>query len=90
MRVIEVESKTQTMAVIYARVSSVAQLQKGHGLESQTTRCREFAKHKGYEVVEVFHDKAVSGGVVDRPRHNGNACFHQRAAVNLALYCPHR
>ena len=33
-------------AVIYCRVSSVAQLQKGHGNGSQETRCREFARHK--------------------------------------------
>ena len=54
-------------AVIYARVSSAAQLQKGHGIESQITRCREFARMKGYEVTEVFTDEAVSGGVTDRP-----------------------
>ena len=56
-----------TTAVIYARVSSVAQMQKGHGLGSQETRCREFARMKGYEVTEVFCDEAVSGGIIDRP-----------------------
>ena len=55
------------LAVIYARVSSVAQMQKGHGLGSQETRCREFAKMKGYEVADVFCDEAVSGGLIDRP-----------------------
>ena len=54
-------------AVIYCRVSSVAQLQKGHGNSSQETRCREFARHKGYDVVEVFADEAISGGLTDRP-----------------------
>jgi site-specific DNA recombinase len=54
-------------AVIYCRVSSVAQMQKGHGIASQETRCREFARLKGYEVERVFVDEAVSGGVVDRP-----------------------
>lgn len=54
-------------AVIYCRVSSVAQLQKGHGIASQETRCREFARMKGYEVVQVFTDEAVSGGLIDRP-----------------------
>jgi len=54
-------------AVIYCRVSSAAQVSKGHGLESQETRCREFAKLKGYEVDAVFQDAAVSGGIVDRP-----------------------
>lgn len=30
------------------------------------TRCREFAKHKGYKVVKVFLDDA-SGGLINRP-----------------------
>ncbi len=53
--------------VIYCRVSSAAQMQKGHGLASQETRCREFARMKGYEVVQVFSDEAVSGGLINRP-----------------------
>ncbi|WP_208354245.1 recombinase family protein, partial [Pseudaestuariivita rosea] len=53
-------------AVIYARVSSVAQLKKGDGLASQESRCREYARYKGYEVVEVFQDNR-SGGDADRP-----------------------
>ena len=56
----------QQAAVIYARVSSVQQKTQGHGLESQETRCREFATYKGYEVAEVFRDDA-SGGITDRP-----------------------
>ena len=62
------KAKSETAsAVIYARVSSVAQMQKGHGLGSQETRCREFARLKGYEVADVFCDEAVSGGIIDRP-----------------------
>ena len=56
-----------TTAVVYCRVSSAAQMQKGHGLASQETRCREFARMKGYEVVQVFIDEAVSGGLINRP-----------------------
>ena len=55
------------IAVIYTRISSVAQSKKGHGLASQETRCREFARMKGYPVEMVFSDRAVSGGMVDRP-----------------------
>ena len=57
---------TQQPAVIYARVSSVQQKTQGHGLESQETRCREFATYKGYKVVETFRDDA-SGSIVGRP-----------------------
>ena len=43
------------------------EVEEGHGLESQETRCREFAKARRYEVTEVFYDKAVSGGLSERP-----------------------
>ncbi len=55
-------------AVIYCRVSSLKQVKEGHGLESQDTRCREYAKLKKYEVVKAFHDEGVSGGMIDRPK----------------------
>ena len=59
---------TQTRkAVIYCRVSTKNQIKEGDGLGSQETRCREYARHKGYEVAEVFRDEGVSGGLIDRP-----------------------
>lgn len=58
------EEKQQ--AIIYCRVSSVAQLTKGDGLASQESRCREYARYKGYEVLEVFKDNKSSGDM-DRP-----------------------
>src|SRR2546421_380064 len=56
-------------AVIYCRVSSERQVKEGDGLNSQETRCRDFAKTKGYQVVKVFKDEAVSGALLkdDRP-----------------------
>ena len=53
-------------AVVYCRVSSVKQTTVGDGLRSQETRCREFARLKGYTVTQVFEDD-VSGKLVDRP-----------------------
>jgi len=35
-------------------------------LESQTTRCREFARYKGLTIVETFKD-TKSGAMIDRP-----------------------
>jgi site-specific DNA recombinase len=55
-----------TNAVIYCRVSSVAQTTRGDGLGSQETRCREFAGYRRYNVVKVFKDD-LSGSVVERP-----------------------
>ncbi len=57
----------QQKAVIYCRVSSVAQVTRGHGLDSQESRCRDFAQFKGYEVDSVFRDEGVSGNLIDRP-----------------------
>ncbi|SNZ21335.1 Recombinase zinc beta ribbon domain-containing protein [Cohaesibacter gelatinilyticus] len=59
------ESK-QILAIIYCRVSSLKQKTVGGGLASQETRCREFARMKGYDIVAVFSDD-VSGGLTDRP-----------------------
>ena len=56
----------QSKAVIYCRVSSKAQTTRGDGLGSQETRCREYAKYKGYEVEKVFTDD-VSGSLIKRP-----------------------
>lgn len=53
-------------AVIYCRVSGTKQVREGDGLGSQETRCREFAGHKGYDVVKVFKDD-MSGKLAARP-----------------------
>ncbi|WP_420133237.1 recombinase family protein [Rhodopseudomonas sp.] len=55
-----------TKAIIYCRVSDEEQVKKGHGLKSQEATCREFAKYRGYEVVEVFHEN-LSGKYSERP-----------------------
>lgn len=53
-------------ALIYCRVSSDRQVKEGHGLEGQELRCRKYAELHGYEVVAVFRDEGVSGGIIDR------------------------
>ena len=58
--------KGNSKAVIYCRVSDVKQTTRGTGLQSQETRCREYASFRGHEVVQVFTDDA-SGGMINRP-----------------------
>jgi len=53
-------------AIIYCRVSSDRQVKEGHGLQGQEQRCRSYAEAHGYDVVEVFKDEGVSGGIIDR------------------------
>jgi site-specific DNA recombinase len=54
-------------AIVYCRISSVAQSKKGDGLQSQETRCREYCGFKNYSVVKVVYDRAVSGKLLERP-----------------------
>ncbi len=55
-------------AVIYCRVSSKGQETDGHGLESQETRCRQYAETKGYAVTAVFPDTMTgAGSFMQRP-----------------------
>ncbi|MGH1414828.1 MAG: recombinase family protein [Pelagimonas sp.] len=56
------QTNSPDKAVIYCRVSSRAQETEGHGLESQETRCRQYAAAKGYEVVATFPDTISGGG----------------------------
>jgi len=58
-------NESRAIAVIYTRVSSSGQIKNGDGLNSQETRCREFARARDYHVVEVFQD-GVSGGMLNR------------------------
>ena len=55
-------------ALIYCRVSSVAQTHRGHGLDGQESRCRDYAVAQGYQVEEVFPDDVSGGGdFMNRP-----------------------
>ena len=54
-------------AVIYCRVSSSKQVREGHGLDGQESRCRNYAKSNGREIVKVFREEGVSGGLSERP-----------------------
>ncbi|MCP4184981.1 MAG: recombinase family protein, partial [Hyphomicrobiales bacterium] len=55
-------TKEPIKALIYCRVSSKSQEEEGHGLDSQETRCREYARIKGYIVEAVFPDTITGGG----------------------------
>lgn len=59
-------SVNQQQAVIYCRVSGAKQVREGDGLASQETRCREYAKYKGYGVLDVFTDD-MTGKAASRP-----------------------
>lgn len=62
----EMSDQDLRKAVIYCRVSTKKQTEKGDGLQSQETRCREYAGYRNLEVTHSFKD-AKSGFGVNRP-----------------------
>lgn len=72
-------------AVIYCRVSSDRQAREGSGLSSQETRCREYAAQNGYDVIKVFKDEGISGGLLpyERPGATALLSFLERQKENF-------
>ncbi|WP_457488886.1 recombinase family protein, partial [Tardiphaga sp. P5_C10] len=66
MKKLKQQLLSTTKAIIYCRVSAEEQVKKGHGLKSQEAVCREFARYRGYEVIEVFNEN-LSGKITERP-----------------------
>jgi DNA invertase Pin-like site-specific DNA recombinase len=54
-----------TNAVIYARYSSAGQNEQS--IEAQTRICKEFGESKGFNIVNIYADKARTGINDDRP-----------------------
>ncbi len=61
--------------VIYCRVSSAKQLKEGDGLHGQEQRCREYARSRGYQVLQVFQEQGLSGSLLDRQAMNAVLAF---------------
>jgi len=75
-------------AVVYCRVSDPKQVTRGSGLGSQETRCRDYARAKGYEVVDVFRDEGTSGSVIDRSGMLSLLAFlkkHRRTDTHIVI-----
>lgn len=49
-------------AIAYLRVSTETQQKRGDGLDLQLIRIQEFARHAGYEIVEIFRDAHTGRG----------------------------
>ena len=54
-------------SLIYCRVSTEEQAEKGYSLDAQENLCRDFAQINGYQIVGVFRDEGKSGTTLDRP-----------------------
>jgi DNA invertase Pin-like site-specific DNA recombinase len=60
-------STTSKRAAIYDRISSEMQIDN-HSLDAQERQCRKYAEDRGWEVVQVYTDKAISGTHDRRPQ----------------------
>lgn len=49
-------------ALVYARYSTHKQ-DNGISIENQITRCKEYAKFKGFQIIDIIQDLAISGGL---------------------------
>src|SRR5215216_3806507 len=54
-------------AILYARVSTQEQVEKGYSLAQQMEALREYAAREGYEIVEEVVDPGQSGASLARP-----------------------
>lgn len=54
-------------ALIYCRVSTEEQAEKGFSLDAQENLCCSFAQQNDYKVVGVFRDEGKSGTTLQRP-----------------------
>lgn len=81
-------TRTTTNAIIYCRVSDPKQVTRGSGLGSQETRCRDYARAKGYDVVDVFRDEGASGSLIGRPGMITMLAFlkkHRRTETHIVI-----
>jgi DNA invertase Pin-like site-specific DNA recombinase len=53
--------------LVYCRVSTEEQAEKGYSLDTQEKLCRGFAERNGYHVAGVYRDEGKSGTTLDRP-----------------------
>lgn len=55
-------------AVIYARYSSSSQ--RDASIDEQILACEKYAQKYGYDIIEKYCDRALSGRTSDRPALN--------------------
>ena len=57
----------RVQALLYARVSTDMQVEGGKSIATQLAEMREYAQHRGWEVIAEFVDPGYSGTTMERP-----------------------
>lgn len=77
----------KTRAVIYARVSTDEQAEKGYSLSSQIEACERYAKDHQLHVVGIFQDD-FTGAKLERPEFNKlREMIRRNEADAIIIYC---
>ena len=56
-------------AAIYVRVSTEEQAVEGYSLEAQKSRLKDYCKHEGWEIADIYEDDGYSGKFIKRPEY---------------------
>ncbi|MDP2855543.1 MAG: recombinase family protein [bacterium] len=54
-------------AIIYCRVSTEEQANKGISIDAQERTCSKLAREQGYQILDIIKDEGQSGGTLKRP-----------------------
>lgn len=72
-------------ALVYCRVSTTGQEEKGTSLESQAAACTEFARAKGYQIAETVKEVFSGAYLFDRPKLNECRARLRTGAYNAVV-----
>ncbi len=71
--------------IVYARVSTPGQAERETPIESQISKCMQYAREKGIEVIATFVDEGISGTTDERPNFKKAVDFAVQEKVDAFI-----
>ena len=87
MRRKETRTDDKKVCVIYARFSSSGQREES--IEGQERECRAFAQRKGWQILAVYADRAISGTTDKRPQFQKMIADSAKGQFQIVLCWKH-